>query len=96
MMLTATQVIAVELAILIIYFCLKETREVKEEKRVEEIVKSEHKNQEARLPKQERKPRPKPKWTEGRKRKNNQERYHFQYNAHPKGLKTRPKNYPFE
>ena len=66
MLLTATQVIAIELAILIIYFCYKESRSGNVRKRKKEKGKlREHKNQEARLTKQNKK------WTEGRKRKNN-------------------------
>ena len=46
MLLTATHVIAIELAILIIYFCFKETRRVAETKGKKERVKlREHKNQ---------------------------------------------------
>ena len=72
MLLTATQVIAVELAILITYFCYKETQGGNVTKRKKENWKlSEHKNQEARLPNQNKK------WTEGRKRKSRPERYHF-------------------
>ena len=53
MLLTAPQVIAIELAILIIYFCFKETLRVNVTKVNKERVKlSEHKNQETRLPKQ--------------------------------------------
>ena len=67
MLFTATQVIAIELAILIIYLCYKETRSGNATKRQKEKGKlSEHKNQEVRFPKQNKK------WTEGRKRKINQ------------------------
>ena len=53
MLLTATQVIAIELAILIIYFCYKETRRGNVTKGKKEKGKlSEHNNQDARLPKQ--------------------------------------------
>ena len=72
MLFTITQVIAIELEILIIYFCFGETRKVSVTKRNKERVKlSEHKNQEARLLKQNREEKPKVKfWTGGRKRKN--------------------------
>ena len=53
MLLTATQVIAIELAILIIYFCYKETRRGNVTKGKWKL--SEHKNQEVRLPKQNKK-----------------------------------------
>ena len=71
MFLTATQVIVIELVILIIHFCFKETQRVNVTKENKEKGKlSEHKNQKARLPKQIRKEKPKAKvWTEGRKRK---------------------------
>ena len=56
MLLTATQVIAIELAILIIYFYYKETRRGNVTKGKKEKSKlSEHKNQEVRLPKQNKK-----------------------------------------
>ena len=56
MLLTATQVMAIELAILIIYFCYKETRRGNVTKGKKEKGKlSEHKNQEVRLPKQNKK-----------------------------------------
>ena len=64
MLLTATQVIIIELPILLIYFCYKETRSGNVTRRkIEKGKRSEHKSQEARLPKQNKK------WTEGRKRK---------------------------
>ena len=71
MFLTTTQVIVIELVILIIYFCFKEPQRVNVTKENKVRVKlSEHKNQKARLPKQIRKEKPKAKvWTEGRKRK---------------------------
>ena len=87
MLLTATQVIAIELAILIIYFCYKETRSGNVTKRKKEKRKlSEHKNQEARLSKQNKK------LTEGRKRKNKPEIYHFKKMC----LRTKLKRSPFE
>ena len=87
MLLTATQVIAIELAILIIYFCYKETQRCNITTRQKGHWKlSEHKNQEARLPKQNKK------WTEGLKRKNEPEIYHFE----KMGLRTKSKSYPFE
>ena len=80
-MITATQVIAIALAILIIYFCYIETRRGNVANGKKEKGKlSEHKNQEARLPKQNKK------WTEGRKRKNKPESYHFE----KIGLRTEP------
>ena len=49
-MLTTTQVIDIELAILIIYFCFKEIKKGNVTTRNNKRVKlSEHKNQEARL-----------------------------------------------
>ena len=87
MLFTATQVIAIELATLIIYFCYKNTRRSNVTKGKKEKRKlSEHKNQETRLPKQNKK------WTEGRKRKNKPEIYHFE----KMGLRTKSKSYPFE
>ena len=93
MLLTAPQVIAIELAILIIYFCFKETRRVNVTKENKERVKlSDHKNQEVRLPKQKKKEKPKAKvWTEGRKRKNKPKSYHFK----TKGFKNKTKKLPF-
>ena len=53
MFLTATQVIVIELVILIIHFCFKETQRVNVTKENKEKGKlSEHNNQDARLPKQ--------------------------------------------
>ena len=97
MLLTAPQVIAIELAILIIYFCFKETRRVNVTKENKERVKlSDHKNQEVRLPKQKKKEKPKAKvWTEGRKRRK-PECYHFECNALPMDLRTKPNSYPVE
>ena len=72
MLLTTIQVITIELAILIIYFCYKETQRCNITTRQKGHWKlSEHKNQEARLPKHNKK------WTECRKRKSRPERYHF-------------------
>ena len=96
-MLTTTQVIDIELAILIIYFCFKETRRVDVMKVNKERVQlSEHKNQEARLSKQNKNEKPKAKiQTEGRKRRKS-EGYHFEYNELLMDLRTKPKIYPIE
>ena len=97
MLLTAPQVIAIELAMLSIYFCFNKTRRVNVTKENKVRVKlSDHKNQEVRLPKQKKKEKPKAKvWTEGRKRRK-PECYHFECNALPMNLRTKPNSYPVE
>ena len=73
------------------YFCYKETRRGNVTKGKNEKEKlCDHKNQEARLPKQNKK------WTEGRKIKNKPESYHFEYIRNPMNLRTKLKSYTFE
>ena len=87
MLLTVNQVTAIEIAILIIYFCYKDTRRGNVTKGKKEKGKlSEQNNQDARLPKQNKK------WTEGRKRKNKQESYHFEYIRDPMSLRQNQKS----
>ena len=97
MLLTAAQVIVIELAILIIYFCFKQTRRVNVTKVNKERVQlSDHKNQEARLSKRKKNENPKAKiQTQGRRRRK-PEGYHFEYNEFLMDLRTKPKIYPIE